>query len=141
MARFERSSGRSSRGSSSGRDSARSSSSRRDSNRGPSRRDVGRSSFGESSFSGRDSKRNSHNRRDFEMTRVTCSECGESCEVPFKPTTNKPIYCSECFNKRNKASSDNRSSGYDNKSAGSGKDFEIINAKLDKIMKALDIKY
>jgi len=31
------------------------------------------------------------------MHRATCSECGKSCEVPFKPTGSKPVYCSECF--------------------------------------------
>lgn len=31
------------------------------------------------------------------MHRATCSDCGKSCEVPFKPTGSKPVYCSECF--------------------------------------------
>jgi len=34
------------------------------------------------------------------MHRATCSACGDSCEVPFKPTGNKPIYCSDCFSKQ-----------------------------------------
>jgi CxxC-x17-CxxC domain-containing protein len=41
--------------------------------------------------------------RDFgpkEMHKATCSECGEECEVPFKPTEGKPVYCRECFRKR-----------------------------------------
>lgn len=32
-----------------------------------------------------------------EMFRATCAECGDSCEVPFKPTWEKPVYCSDCF--------------------------------------------
>jgi CxxC-x17-CxxC domain-containing protein len=29
---------------------------------------------------------------------AVCSECGKSCNIPFKPkTTTKPIYCKECW--------------------------------------------
>jgi len=35
-----------------------------------------------------------------EMHKATCSECGAECEVPFKPTEGKPVYCRECFAKR-----------------------------------------
>ena len=34
------------------------------------------------------------------MHRATCAECGNSCEVPFKPTGEKPVYCSTCFGNR-----------------------------------------
>ena len=34
------------------------------------------------------------------MHRATCAECGSSCEVPFKPTGEKPVYCSACFGSR-----------------------------------------
>jgi len=42
-------------------------------------------------------------RRDFqarEMHKAICSECKKECEVPFKPTEGKPVYCRECFAKR-----------------------------------------
>lgn len=32
-----------------------------------------------------------------EMHKATCSECGEECEVPFKPMEGKPVYCRECY--------------------------------------------
>ena len=35
-----------------------------------------------------------------EMHKATCAECNSSCEVPFKPTEGKPVYCRECFRKR-----------------------------------------
>ena len=41
--------------------------------------------------------------RDFgqrEMHKATCSECNQECEVPFKPTEGKPVYCRECYRKR-----------------------------------------
>jgi len=43
--------------------------------------------------------------RDFdrgEMFSTTCAECHKSCEVPFKPTGEKPVFCKDCFDaKRN----------------------------------------
>ena len=35
-----------------------------------------------------------------EMHKATCSECKNECEVPFKPSNDRPIYCKECFAKR-----------------------------------------
>ena len=28
---------------------------------------------------------------------ATCAQCGGEAVVPFKPTENRPVYCSECF--------------------------------------------
>lgn len=43
-------------------------------------------------------------RRDFggsrEMHKATCSECGQECEVPFKPKEDRPVYCRECYRKK-----------------------------------------
>jgi CxxC-x17-CxxC domain-containing protein len=36
------------------------------------------------------------------MFKAKCSECGKDCEVPFKPTQGRPIYCKECFKKQPK---------------------------------------
>ncbi|MDD4878622.1 MAG: DNA-directed RNA polymerase [Candidatus Nanoarchaeia archaeon] len=38
-----------------------------------------------------------------EMHKAVCSECGKECEVPFKPTEGKPVYCRDCFQKRKKS--------------------------------------
>lgn len=32
-----------------------------------------------------------------EMHQAICDNCGKSCEVPFRPTSGKPIFCSNCF--------------------------------------------
>ena len=32
-----------------------------------------------------------------EMFTVTCSSCGRDAEVPFRPTSGKPVYCNDCF--------------------------------------------
>ena len=34
---------------------------------------------------------------DREMHKTICSECGKECEVPFKPTEGKPVYCKDCY--------------------------------------------
>lgn len=39
--------------------------------------------------------------RSVEMTSVTCSHCGVSTNVPFKPREGKPVYCRDCYQKRN----------------------------------------
>ncbi len=35
-----------------------------------------------------------------EMHKATCSECGKECEVPFKPTEGRPVFCRDCFAKK-----------------------------------------
>lgn len=88
-----------------------------------------------------------------EMHKTVCSDCGNSCEVPFRPTGDKPVFCSDCFrNKRgdsqDRGGSRERGGGRDRDSRpkpsyqGGGQDykaqFEILNVKLDKIIKALN---
>ena len=34
------------------------------------------------------------------MHKATCAECNKICEVPFKPTGEKPVFCSDCFSQR-----------------------------------------
>jgi CxxC-x17-CxxC domain-containing protein len=32
-----------------------------------------------------------------EMHKAICAECGDECEVPFKPSGDRPVLCSNCF--------------------------------------------
>lgn len=32
-----------------------------------------------------------------EMFTATCAECSKRCEVPFRPSGARPVYCKECF--------------------------------------------
>jgi len=32
-----------------------------------------------------------------EMFQTTCSQCGQTAEVPFQPRGDKPVYCRDCF--------------------------------------------
>jgi len=45
--------------------------------------------------------------RERTFTRVICSECSKECEIPFKPSGDRPVYCKECFAKRKNGSSFN----------------------------------
>jgi len=34
------------------------------------------------------------------MYRATCADCKKECDVPFKPSGERPVYCKECFSRR-----------------------------------------
>ncbi|MBU7006931.1 zinc-ribbon domain containing protein [Phosphitispora fastidiosa] len=34
-----------------------------------------------------------------EMHETTCSACGVTTQVPFRPSGDRPVYCSDCFSK------------------------------------------
>jgi len=33
------------------------------------------------------------------MYKATCADCGNECEVPFKPIEGRKIYCRDCYRK------------------------------------------
>lgn len=37
------------------------------------------------------------------LHRAICADCHKDCEVPFKPSGERPVYCKECFKKRKTA--------------------------------------
>ena len=38
--------------------------------------------------------------RQREVHKAICSECKKECEVPFKPSGDRPIYCKDCYSKK-----------------------------------------
>lgn len=68
-------------------------------------RKFGNNSGGRS-YGNNSGKRSYGNRNNFqrrepsEKYKAICSECGQECEVPFKPTPGKPVYCFECFKEK-----------------------------------------
>ena len=34
-----------------------------------------------------------------EMHKAKCADCGQECEVPFKPAGDRPVYCRDCYRK------------------------------------------
>lgn len=87
----------------------------RESNFRRNKRDFGRSRFG----------------GDREMFEATCDKCGASCKLPFRPTSGKPVFCSDCFEKE--GNGNNRKSG----KVSYEKEFESLNTKLDMILELL----
>ena len=47
-----------------------------------------------------------------EMFSATCSNCGREARVPFQPRGDKPVYCSDCFEKMRGSSSRGGGSRY-----------------------------
>ena len=108
-----------------------------------------RRSFSRRSFGDRGSRR-------LVLYDAVCDECGKDCQVPFKPSGDKPVYCRECFEKKggnskqrnrrdfsrrsydDRDSRRTRQSGGENRSISqlSGK-IDILNTKLDKIISLL----
>ena len=98
------------------------------------------------------------NRKPATLHRAVCGQCGVSCEVPFRPTGERPVLCKDCF-KRNGDSFPKPSRFEEPKRFGSDrsersersespsfaskgpdqtqKQLNAINAKLDKILEML----
>ncbi len=78
------------------------------------------------------------------MFKTTCSNCGKECEVPFRPTSGKSVYCSDCFEKMGGRKSDSprpERSDFRAPSVDQNKNqLDAINAKLDRILKLLEPK-
>jgi CxxC-x17-CxxC domain-containing protein len=107
-----------------------------------SRRDRGRDRGRDRSFSSASASRRRDGRsfsQEREMHTAICDECGEKCEIPFKPSSDKPVFCSTCFAKKNEGR--DRGSRGDNRGGGKGDDFgkqlQAITEKLNEILQAL----
>ena len=35
-----------------------------------------------------------------QMFSAVCSECARACEIPFRPTDERPVFCKDCFDKK-----------------------------------------
>lgn len=76
------------------------------------------------------------NFEDREMFTATCADCGSTCQVPFRPTNGKPVFCSNCFGEKKGAGSrEDRPSQSQNKN-----EFAELNTKLDRILSLLSPK-
>jgi len=105
-------------------------------NRGKRRDFDKRGSFGD----GRDRERP-------QMHETTCSACGKRCEVPFRPTGQRPVYCKDCFRGDERRSdgferpSYKRDNFRDKREGSFGKEeFNKIIARLDTIINILTAK-
>jgi len=70
------------------------------------------------------------------MFDAVCDKCGRDCKIPFQPREGKPVYCSNCFEDKNR--------GEGQRSAGSPQypqfkeQFQALNGKLDRILRLLE---
>ena len=92
------------------------------------------------------------------LHKAVCSECNKTCEVPFRPTGEKPVYCNNCFNpaggsfresknnnhfpKRDFGSRDayipRSENGTSNNEAVS-KQLEILNTKIEQLARSIEV--
>ena len=69
-----------------------------------------------------------HRSEDRQMYDAVCAKCGQNCQVPFSPKSDKPVFCENCFEKGGKGGKD----------SGELMDqIKMLNAKVDKLMKML----
>ena len=64
------------------------------------------------SYRQREARQDNHYRERI-LHKAICADCSKECEVPFKPSGDRPVYCKDCFAKRKvgssfKASTDKR---------------------------------
>lgn len=90
--------------------------------------------------------------RDRTMHKAICSSCHKECEVPFRPSGDKPVYCNNCFSKtstgaeraprrdfggdrpQQRPSFDGGNRGGDD----TKRQLEAISSKLDKLTQAIE---
>ncbi|MFA7252303.1 MAG: CxxC-x17-CxxC domain-containing protein [Candidatus Paceibacterota bacterium] len=85
------------------------------------------------------------------MHDVICSDCRKNCQVPFRPSNDKPVYCKDCFAKHggpdraNSGPMPRRDSFGGNRPADNFAQNDIktqlsmINIKLDKLLKSANL--
>lgn len=109
-------------------------------------RDFGQRDFQKKSWG----ERGAGNRENV-MHTATCSDCGKSCEVPFRPVQGKPVYCNECFGGKRGQSTEgfvrkefnNPAPARVNAESNKGNDdikrqLEATNAKLERLIQSVD---
>lgn len=118
--------------------------------------DRGFKNFSDRSFGGGNRSRSfggnrggfDRNRNDRQMYNAVCDKCGRDCQVPFQPTGEKPVYCSDCFEKTNGRDGGNREFGGNNRrfEQRDTKDYnqdntrteiEALSKKMDRIIELL----
>jgi CxxC-x17-CxxC domain-containing protein len=87
-----------------------------------------------------------------QMFPATCGSCGQSCEVPFRPSGDRPVLCSNCFKGKDGGKTfapksfggGNRGGGFSggsNAPASTGgvskAQFDALAAKVDRILSIL----
>src|SRR3989338_950198 len=96
-------------------------------------RDSGRFGKRDSGRFDRRSSSRSRGSEDRTMHEAICGKCGSECEVPFRPTEGKPVYCSDCFKDKSREAGSRSELGKQ-----SNETLSEISRKLDKILNILE---
>ena len=56
------------------------------------------------------------------LHKAICADCNKECEVPFKPSQDRPVYCKDCFSKRKGGSTFRDNAGSDQHGTGHGQE-------------------
>ena len=86
--------------------------------------------------------------------KATCTKCGESCEVSFRPVNGKPIFCRNCFVKTGDTATGRAGDKYPKREyqphgytkpapqGGDNKDvmkqLEVLNEKIERLIQAVE---
>ncbi len=112
---------------------------------GDSRPKFGGNSFRKPAFG-----KKSWSDRPVTMHKAVCAECSKTCEVPFRPNGEKPVYCNECFGGkggntggerfvRKDSHVPTRPSFENNKGSDAVmKQLETMNVKLERLIQAVE---
>lgn len=107
---------------------------------------YGRSSGGRGGFGGsrggfgggRGGFGGGRDRRDMPACDAVCAKCGKNCQVPFKPTGDKPVYCNECFAGQRDSAPRTSFAGSSVAPGISADQFQQLNKKLDRVLEILE---
>ncbi len=110
---------------------------------------MGNFNRGEKSGSGggfgrRNSGRHGSSRRgggEREMHDAICGNCGNECKIPFKPSDGRPVFCNDCFDKKDGGASSSRRRPKNERRNESrpqnNQQLREVNRKLDEILEKL----
>ncbi|HME86893.1 MAG TPA: CxxC-x17-CxxC domain-containing protein [Candidatus Nanoarchaeia archaeon] len=71
--------------------------------------------------------------RQQESYKAVCAKCGNECQLPFRPTGSKPVYCKDCFAK-------NEANPVQSEDMMEIKEMlDKVNSKLDKMLKIMNM--
>ncbi len=79
----------------------------------------------------RNDDRRSQNPQDRPMYDAICDNCGNRCQIPFQPRQGREVFCSHCFEQKEKGNQRSDERPRNNVS------LDEVNAKLDKILSLL----